>query len=87
MEVWAPWASTGDHGSQILIVWSTLPDATTLTNFSTSGFAPPAPLGFAEASPPPDDAWRPHAKQVTKWTCAWTVFTHLPVVSSHTRIV
>ena len=29
-------ASTEDQGSQILIVWSTLPDATTFTNFSTS---------------------------------------------------
>ena len=40
----------GDHGSQILIVWSTLPDATTFTNFSTSGFASPVPLVFAEGS-------------------------------------
>ena len=78
-------AQVDQYGSQILIFWSTLPEATTFTNFSTSDF--PSPLGFAEPSLAAAGAWRPHARQGTKCECAWTVFTHRPVVSSQTRIV
>lgn len=56
------------HGSQILIVWSTLPEATTFTNFSVSGGLPSAdaPFVLGEASAVCAPACRPHARHVTK---------------------
>lgn len=76
------------YGSQILIVWSTLPDATTLTILSRSApLSAPAPLGLASPSEPLDVVCRPQARHVTKCPCACTVFTQRPVLSSHTLIV
>lgn len=53
------------HGNQTLIVWSTLPVATTLTNLGaeSAGFAVVEPLGFASVVA---SARRPHANVVTK---------------------
>lgn len=79
-----PMPAWKDHGSQTLIVWSTLPVATTFTNFSGSVFPDPdAPFVFAASA----GAWGPHAMQFTKCPCASTVFTQRPVLISHTRIV
>lgn len=61
-----------------LTVWSTDPVAITLIRLCSS--LPPF------SSPPPIDAL-PQARQVTKWPCASSVFTHRPVVKSHTRNV
>lgn len=84
---------TTNYGSQILIVWSTLPVATTLIIFSASTpFAceDPAPLDLAALSP--SDVFavdcRPQASEVMKCECAsFVVFTQRPVDNSHTRIV
>jgi hypothetical protein len=78
-----------NHGNQILIVWSTLPVATTFTSFSGSADAaakllsPLAP--FADAAPAA--GCRPHARVATKWLWASTVLIHRPVARSQTRTV
>ena len=74
------------HGNQILIVWSTLPVATTFTNLGAESavLAVVEPLALASVVA---IARRPHVKVVTKCPWACTTFMHLPVDSSHTRIV
>lgn len=76
----------GSQGNQILIVWSTLPVATTFTSFSGSPESTSTPFTpFFSLAPPA--GCRPHARVATKWLWASTVLTQRPVESSHTRIV
>ena len=76
------------HGIQILIVWSLLPVATTLTSFSGSVASLPVPeVPFTALVLAPEAGLRPQAIVVTKWLCASTIFIHRPVESSQTRIV
>jgi len=76
------------YGNQTLMVWSTLPEATTLINFSGSAVLASASAPFSLGSlPPPDEGCRPHARAATKCPCASTVLTHRAVASSQTRIV
>jgi hypothetical protein len=75
------------YGNHIFIVWSTLPEATTLTNFSGSATLASASMPFGLTSLPPLEGCRPHARVATKCPCASTVFTHRAVASSQTRMV
>lgn len=75
------------QGNHILIVWSTLPVATTLTSFSGSPESTPSAPFTPFLSLAPPAGCLPQASVATKWLWASTVLTQRPVESSQTRIV